>query len=393
MANNGSISYTYMNSSIYALLLNQSSFQWNIIENVSKVSPVLGLTHYGLQTTESSKLVLYGGLRRIQSRSSQKRTQTFTSYNHLWVFDFYSGFKQIPWEFSGGGFSRIISLGGERLCILNSRMKEGAVMLYLDLLRFYPLNFINNIPSERNGYAIISHDVSNFYLIGGYNENKEVISDVDPKVMVYRMTFLSKQSYLNDFLITIVILIIVIIILSVLSIIGIYKIRNNDVSEKEMKGNFTIPLELSQCQQETTTTMNAESATGTSFFNNTTFFDFKDPVLYIPLFKTSKFNEDFLLKQLIARGGFGNVYFGIISNEEIAKENNNGSKECVVKLPSQSIMKELFLQEISIQEVFRHEKYFSKLICYSEEPLSIWYVTFFCFPDKTFYTERKFQTK
>jgi serine/threonine protein kinase len=95
------------------------------------------------------------------------------------------------------------------------------------------------------------------------------------------------------------------------------------------------------------------------------------PGIFIPGFKLFSLKDNFEIKELLASGGFGDVHMANIVNEDIRFTYNNGVKECAVKRPIKVIPKDLFLQELSMHELFGRAKYFAKLICFSEEPQAL----------------------
>jgi hypothetical protein len=96
----------------------------------------------------------------------------------------------------------------------------------------------------------------------------------------------------------------------------------------------------------------------------------KTPNLSIPGYLRGGLNIDFSKDEELAVGGFGIIHLGTLLKEDFVKNENGGNYSCVVKTPFE-VNSELFLQEISIHEVFRKEKLFCKLLYYSENPYHI----------------------
>jgi serine/threonine protein kinase len=69
-------------------------------------------------------------------------------------------------------------------------------------------------------------------------------------------------------------------------------------------------------------------------------------------------------------GGCGIVSTGILLKDDLVIERNNGDNFCVIKTPF-TVNSDLFYQELSIHELFKNDKYFSKLLCYSDNPPQI----------------------
>lgn len=92
--------------------------------------------------------------------------------------------------------------------------------------------------------------------------------------------------------------------------------------------------------------------------------------LFIPIFLRGVFNTHYKIEKELAVGGFGIVYKGILLNDECIKERNNGNSDCVIKTLF-DVNPEMFFQELSILHLFKKEKYFAKMLCYSENPYHI----------------------
>jgi len=99
--------------------------------------------------------------------------------------------------------------------------------------------------------------------------------------------------------------------------------------------------------------------------------------LAIPGYKKYIFGTDFIPQKEIGSGSFGNVCTGLILNENLAHTYNNDIYFCAIKIFKLDDT-ELFFQELSIHEVFRENKCFSKLICYSESPKAVVF-KFYCY--------------
>lgn len=92
------------------------------------------------------------------------------------------------------------------------------------------------------------------------------------------------------------------------------------------------------------------------------------PGISIPGFKSYIFDEDFLIEEKLATGGFADVFIGKITNYDIKHNYNNDLSNCVIKKAKVKIPKNVFIQEISLHEMFGNHNYFAKLLCFSEEP-------------------------
>lgn len=91
-----------------------------------------------------------------------------------------------------------------------------------------------------------------------------------------------------------------------------------------------------------------------------------------PAYKKFLYGIDFREVKMIAQGGMGVVYLGHILEQELITNYNNGDKLVVIKMSKNSKLsdssRKLFLQELSIHELFKGNKYFASLVCFSENP-------------------------
>ncbi len=83
------------------------------------------------------------------------------------------------------------------------------------------------------------------------------------------------------------------------------------------------------------------------------------------------FGRDFTKTRYLTKGGFGEIHIGTIVKKQIARDFNSGESSCVIKIATLFLDRNMFLQEMAIHETFRENKYFAKLICYSEDPQTI----------------------
>jgi hypothetical protein len=122
--------YTYMFNSLWSFEANLYGNS-NFLPISSEQAPVSNLFNYGLATTEERKLILFGGLTEDSAVRSIK-ARNFTSYSELWMYDLKnlkSSFIPIIWKSKGRGFSKLLSLGGELVCLLNSNLPNQIVIL------------------------------------------------------------------------------------------------------------------------------------------------------------------------------------------------------------------------------------------------------------------------
>jgi serine/threonine protein kinase len=92
--------------------------------------------------------------------------------------------------------------------------------------------------------------------------------------------------------------------------------------------------------------------------------------LSIPLFLKGENGVDFSITKELFVGSVGVIYLGTLLKPEVANELNDGDYNCVVKSPFK-VINDLFFQELSIHELFKKDKYFARLLCYSDKPYQL----------------------
>lgn len=103
----------------------------------------------------------------------------------------------------------------------------------------------------------------------------------------------------------------------------------------------------------------------------------KNPIqLVVPKQNVLMLNEDYIKKQQWLEGGFAIIYFGILTNLELVRTNQNQVR-CIVKemkikendsLVRKRKAKRAFLQEISVMHMVSNQKNFVKFLGYHENP-------------------------
>jgi hypothetical protein len=154
------IIYSFIDSALFSFnyenLIQSASVSWSSFSN--QTAPVSGLVDYGLSVTSSGKLVLYGGSKEKGAVKLQ-RQRVFDNFNDLWIVDLTlksPSFLSVQWDIEGsGGYSRIISLEGEVLCILNANFQNAVIVLDIGLMQSFPLS-ISNLPGnlKRTAFSI-----------------------------------------------------------------------------------------------------------------------------------------------------------------------------------------------------------------------------------------------
>jgi hypothetical protein len=375
-----------------------SSAEWNRLHITAK-SPDSGLRYYGITITEKKKLVLYGGVQELSS--SSRLTRILISYNFLWVLNlaslnFYSA------KIGNGGFSRLISLGDEVVCIIGPSIDTQIAILDLKNFKaYYPIVF-GNTEIRRTGFSVFQINQTDFILFGGYDENQpsRMYTSEYLKQLSFRSSYrtidnsniFSNSSILGGVIGGLFIVVIVVVIAS-------FKIMKKRIPKQKTQNSIELSpeIEVFKAKESYKTSKSAahldylkseltnqsvtriSGHTGSSGGFTTTVFtevsrtmnEVSTPNLFIPAYKKYEAGRDFNADKELYVGGMGKVYVGVLANEELAIERNNGDFSCVIKTTTKGFNLETFNQEVAIHEVFKNSKYFCKLLCYSENPYCI----------------------
>lgn len=359
-------------------IINNNYLTWNFLSSVS--APKIGLINYGFAVTSSGVIVLYGGQTDTAICSLQKRT--LTPSNDLWIFNLSNPqptFEIVKW-LSGdiGGFSKILSLGNETVCIMNVYFENQMRILDFNEMSSYEV-FIENAPqrSVRTAFGIAGANDNNFIIYGGFDPTDNKISSLTPFNILFQLTFSTKnhkdKSMESEDMSTIVIgssiggivCILVLLLYSTKMRQGL-KAEKEKIMEKRLKDleDAKISLENSKraFEERINSIVNDDTFTATLALAG-------NAVLAVPGYREEKFNVAFRPESLIAKGGMGEVFLGKLLKENLIEE--FGTDACVIKKPLKKIAEKMFLQELSIHEVFVRNKYFAQLQCFSVDPQAI----------------------
>ena len=241
---------------------------------------------------------------------------------------------------------------------------------------------------KRDAFGVVSRN-NTIVVVGGYeiegNELKEISKPFIQSFKLESSRYVASNSINNSIFALLAFPFILGMILIWRKRIRLVAVNENINLKKCMQQPDLQKLEISSALTDglkiTTTQPQELSIT----LSNTTY-----QGVFIPGYKEFRIGYDFTLQDKLAEGGFGAVFIGKIIQEKLSKEYNNGQSECVIKIAKTSIGTNVFMQELSIHELFRREKYLAQLICYSEEPQTIvlkYYrygtLNSFIFPSKT----------
>jgi hypothetical protein len=334
--------------------------QWN-----NHLSMDVSVFDYGMCLTEKGTLVIYGGLSEPSIPENVKQ-RSFISHNDLWISNVTEEIPQlrlISWEFRQGGFSRIVPLGGELLSVFGPKI--GVKLLDTERMMSFEVYTINKPESiERTAFGLAPLSHNNFIIFGGYNQAGGEIRILSSIYILYEVKFYKDTLIANNQNSDLVYLSGIILPFGIIGFawmnnfyhrkkVFLKKQEKLKILDKEM-------IEFNKGLKEAA----QNRQTGETFENTMTLVLPNYYGLCIPIYKHASEGVDFKIKTILARGGFGTVFFGILLNTNLIKSYNNGVTTCVVKKSQKGVL-DSFIQEIAIHEIFKDIKYFSKLICFS----------------------------
>lgn len=340
----------------------------------NKLSSGVELFDYGMGLTESNILVIYGGL-SVPSFSNSENN-LFNVHSDLWIVNVTEKCKEmalVDWSGSGGGFNRIISIGGEYLVIFGPIVK--VKLIDIKNMQSFDIRVIgapDNI--ERTAFGLAPVNNSRAIIFGGYNQAKGSIKILNSMYIFYDVSLYNDPNVMRetkDFgIIILVSLSGFIAFPSIFLSLFYYRRHRKHLRAKEVrKLKLAKELEIFNDAMEEV----IKKAHLRVLDENDNTMTLVLPNYYglcVPIYKKGIENQDFKVDSLLAQGGFGSVYKGTILNEKFAKLYNSGVPECAVKKSHSKTNTESFLQELSIHEIFKDIKYVAKLICYSENTSS-----------------------
>jgi hypothetical protein len=390
-----------MNDSLFLLnvSLQDKSSYWTPMSTALK--PSNGIYNYGITATPKGRLALYGGITNAGNFS--RVNQTIILHSELWYLDLNdmdSDFTFINLNDGYGGISRMVLLEGEIVCIMNRNINNQ--MLILDLEKMHAFEIIEDNSfvqlTNRESFGVFSFNRSTLIVIGGVTKSLFNMMG-DPVICGIHLEADNLQFQSNNTLYFLGILAIIPVIFGILyfkfernSLViedsaskSFTMTSFNDESKKASSVNSTISFieenrtkndreNISDNSKSTfISTKNLTippSTTDMQTYCATSLIQTANTNLAIPVYLKCEVDVDYSIVKELCVGGFGMVSTGILLNEGLANEKNNGDHFCVIKTPFE-VNDDMFFQELSIHEVFKKEKYFSRLLCYSDNPHQI----------------------
>lgn len=384
--------YSYINNVLFFFnfntLTSSTSVEWIPFKETSLYGPIEGLIDYGMGVTNSGKLAIFGGLKESKDRPKFQRSRYFSGYSDFWIIKLKSGnpeFLSAGWKLDGNwGYTRMINLGGEILGVLNGNLKTQIMAVDLDSMISYPFKIIN-LPDNlrRTAFGIAELNSTDFLIYGGYNIHGNVINGLNPNTLFYRMSLSSQtiteneslgnsESVRHSIIATVVVFSILVVFFTVFYMHKNYskfsqkiqaaqtKKRDQELKDvqevlEQAKVNFENKIKNLQDDPEFTASLNMPNYGG----------------LYIPGYREKKMGRDFRVDSVLTSGGMGSISLGKILNGEDIISPDQKNQDFIIKTPTVSIPRKQFIQEVCIHEVFRNNKYFAQLVCYSEEPQAL----------------------
>jgi hypothetical protein len=204
MVSSGNSVYSLMNGLLYkfdtANFLSSNMLNWVAVNyNPNSALPPSGLINYGMEITQSGKIVIFGGQVDTSNPVCSYRQRNLTTYSNLWLFDtkLSSGsasFVMLNWNSSVGGFSKIVHLFEETLLILNPGFSYQARVIDILSMTSYDLP-ISGIPAGlmRTAFGIVKSGVDNIWIYGGYDQIGRLATEIDSKNALYQISVVSNK--------------------------------------------------------------------------------------------------------------------------------------------------------------------------------------------------------
>jgi hypothetical protein len=158
---------------------NKNSF-WKEVETVEGPT---GLYHYGMGITSSGFVVIYGGV--SDDGADQGRVKkNLVSYSDFWYLnlqDDIQSFRRVNnnIEVGAGGYSKIVTLVDDVICILNRNMQNRMTVIDMKTMSYYYLIDESDYPEPLHRTAFGMVLVNNIIvIIGGYDEENSQAKEI-----------------------------------------------------------------------------------------------------------------------------------------------------------------------------------------------------------------------
>jgi hypothetical protein len=291
-----------------------------------------GLINYGMEITTKEKLIIYGGQIEKTSVACAVRQRDFVRQNSLWMLDMmkniYPDFFLLKWDVEIGGFSKIILLQDEIVCVLNTGFPNQMRIINFDLMESYDI-YVTGIPSGllRTGYGIVKANGTDFIIYGGYDESGVTPKFISPFNVLFHLSFSSSSEVSNNEMssldsVTVTGIVVSIIVSLLLLMIFVFTYRKWIIEYEIHKKRRRIELEEINVALE-----NSKKVFEARMKNITEDPEFTATLalpnsneLSIPGYLLKDFYKDFRPGQVLTKGGMGQVFLGTILNEELAND-------------------------------------------------------------------------
>lgn len=356
--------YSLINGTLYrfseAHVTDSNTIYWSLLQTIPDLE---GLINYGMEFTKGGILVLFGGQREVGEACALNQ-RVLSIRTGLWLMDTkIQNPKLVQWGWVNfGGYSKVIQLKEEILCVFSSFLETKVLILDLNLYESYEVQL--KVPSSittRQGYSVINNGPFSYLIYGGFNLINGSPVDVESDQIVLQLIFSDTPQPDTLAFDSVTVMIISLSILAVVLLV-IFSFAVVKIIQRKKSRQLAVLTE---------TSLNSIQDISHRYSDAPTLHDNTYNGLYIPAFLEMNYGSDFSKGTIIASGGLGDVWLGTILKNDVAQMYNNGDTTCVVKIPKKKIRDDMFSQELSIHEVFRDNKYFSKLICYSQNPQCI----------------------
>jgi hypothetical protein len=84
----------------------------------------------------------------------------------------------------GAGYSKIVSLGGEIICLLNDLLPNKMILINVDQMFTSPMKILNAPVTNRTAFAVASLNETAFVLMGGYSTDGDLVQELDKDTFI-----------------------------------------------------------------------------------------------------------------------------------------------------------------------------------------------------------------
>jgi hypothetical protein len=179
----------YLKASTFNLT---QSLEWKIF--TTKNTPISGLLNYGLAVTQKGRIVLHGGFTANGQISRTRRN--WNVHSDLWLLELnglVSDFYVVKLRQNYGGYSRLFSLGQERICMVNNNIKWNTLIIDFENMSIESFNTETKESDimNRTAFGIVPISNSMAIILGGYITENGTIKEQTPFLFGLEIKYIS----------------------------------------------------------------------------------------------------------------------------------------------------------------------------------------------------------